>query len=258
MKAIIIEDEHSAVENLRYLLQTMVSNLQINQVIDTVSDAVEYLEKKNDIDLIFMDIHLADGNSFEILDKVNPQAPIIFTTAYNQYAIQAFKFNSIDYLLKPIQEVELKNAIQKFKNQQLPSSISNSQVQDLLALLQNKQQQFRQSFLVQKGETLIPIATQDFAFFFIQNGVVRGTTKENATYHLDGKLEDLEKELNPDAFFRANRQFLVQRSAIKNLSIYFNGRLILNASPEAQEQIIVSKANAPKLKQWLNQGGHFT
>ena len=253
MKAIIIEDEDSAVKILTFLLKNIAPDILITEVIDTVSDAIDYLSKENNFDLIFMDIHLADGHSFEILKKVAPAAPIIFTTAYNQYAIQAFKFNSIDYLLKPIQEVELKNAIQKFRNSKSQSPFSELQIQNLLELIPSPQRKFRQSFLVQKGDTLIPINTQDFAFFFIKNGVVRATTRDDLTYHLDGKMEDLEQELNPDDFFRVNRQFLIQRSAIKNLNIYFNGRLIVNTLPKAEEQIIVSKANARKFKNWLSQ-----
>jgi two-component system response regulator LytT len=248
MKAIIIEDENFAVENLRYLLQTIEPDLQIIDVIDTVIDSIDFFNQNNDFDLIFMDIHLADGNSFEILKEVYPAAPIIFTTAYDNYAIKAFKVNSIDYLLKPIQETELKNAIQKFKNLSNINDFSAVQIQDLRSLFQLKQQKFRQSYLVQKGDKLIPIATHDFAFFFIKNGVVRGTTNGNLTYHLDAKLEDLENELNPNDFFRANRQY-----AIKNLSFYNNGRLIINTSPNSIEQIIVSKANKPKIKSWLNQ-----
>jgi two-component system response regulator LytT len=253
MKAIIIEDENFAVENLRYLLQTIEPDLQIIDVIDTVIDSIDFFNQNNDFDLIFMDIHLADGNSFEILKEVYPAAPIIFTTAYDNYAIKAFKVNSIDYLLKPIQETELKNAIQKFKNLSNINDFSAVQIQDLRSLFQLKQQKFRQSYLVQKGDKLIPIATHDFAFFFIKNGVVRGTTNGNLTYHLDAKLEDLENELNPNDFFRANRQYLIQRYAIINLSFYNNGRLIINTSPNSIEQIIVSKANKPKIKSWLNQ-----
>lgn len=253
MKAIIIEDENFAVENLRYLLQTIEPDLQIIDVIDTVIDSIDFFNQNNDFDLIFMDIHLADGNSFEILKEVYPAAPIIFTTAYDNYAIKAFKVNSIDYLLKPIQETELKNAIQKFKNLSNINDFSPVQIQDLRSLFQLKQQKFRQSYLVQKGDKLIPIATHDFAFFFIKNGVVRGTTNGNLTYHLDAKLEDLENELNSNDFFRANRQYLIQRYAIKNLSFYNNGRLIINTSPNSIEQIIVSKANKPKIKSWLNQ-----
>ena len=240
-------------ENLRYLLQTIEPDLQIIDVIDTVIDSIDFFNQNNDFDLIFMDIHLADGNSFEILKEVYPAAPIIFTTAYDNYAIKAFKVNSIDYLLKPIQETELKNAIQKFKNLSNINDFSAVQIQDLRSLFQLKQQKFRQSYLVQKGDKLIPIATHDFAFFFIKNGVVRGTTNGNLTYHLDAKLEDLENELNSNDFFRANRQYLIQRYAIKNLSFYNNGRLIINTSPNSIEQIIVSKANKPKIKSWLNQ-----
>ena len=133
------------------------------------------------------------------------------------------------------------------------NDFSAVQIQDLRSLFQLKQQKFRQSYLVQKGDKLIPIATHDFAFFFIKNGVVRGTTNGNLTYHLDAKLEDLENELNSNDFFRANRQYLIQRYAIKNLSFYNNGRLIINTSPNSIEQIIVSKANKPKIKSWLNQ-----
>ncbi len=252
MQAILIEDENSAVENLKYLLQEIEPDLVLKEVIDTVSEAIQFFKTSSEYDLIFMDIHLADGNSFEIFKSVKPSAPIIFITAFDQYAIQAFKHNSIDYLLKPIEKVELKNAIQKFKNGKELNRVTDAQIQNLLGLLQTKQKTFRQSYLVQKGDKLIPIATQDFAFFFIQNGVVRGTTNKNLTYHLDTKLEDLEKELNPNDFFRVNRQFLLQRSAIKDLNIYFNGRLIVNSIPLPQEQIIVSKANAPKFKRWLN------
>ena len=217
-----------------------------------MTDAIDFFQKENGYDIVFMDIHLADGNSFEIFKAAKPKSPIIFTTAYDQYAIKAFKVNSIDYLLKPIQDSELRNAIEKFKQTQLP--IFNQQMQGLFNLIQSQKKSYRQSYLVQKGDTLTPVASNDFAFFYIQNGIVRGTTIKNVSYHLDGKLEDLENELNPQKFYRANRQYLVQRSAIKNLSIYFNGRLIVNVLPKAKEQIIVSKANAPKFKAWLNLG----
>ena len=252
MKAVIIEDEHSAVLNLEHLLKSIDATIQIVETIDTVTDAIDFFQKEKSYDVVFMDIHLADGNSFEIFKAIKPRSPIIFTTAYDQYAIQAFKVNSIDYLLKPIQENELKNAIEKLKQTQTQLLISNQQMQGLFNLIHGQKKSYRQSYLVQKGDTLTPIASNDFAFFYIQNGVVRGTTIENVTYYLDGKLEDLENELNPQEFHRANRQYLVQRSAIKNLSIYFNGRLIVNTIPEAKEQIIVSKANAPKFKAWLN------
>ena len=251
MRAIVIEDEHSAAVNLEYLLKSVEPNIQIVETIETVSDAIDFFKGNTNYDLVFMDIHLADGNSFEIVKEVEPTAPIIFTTAYDQYAIQAFKFNSIDYLLKPIREIDLKNAILKFKDTHRKTLISTQQIVALMSMVNAPKKKFRSSFLVQKKETFIPIAAEDFAFFFIQDGVVRGTTKNNQTFSLSDKLEDLEKDLKPELFFRANRQYLIQRSAIKSLQTYFNGRLVVNLQPRAKDQIIVSKANASKLKLWL-------
>jgi len=252
MKAVLIEDEHSAAANLEYLLKSVEPNIQIMEVIETVSDAIDFFKENKGYDLIFMDIHLADGNSFEIVREVEPTAPIIFTTAYDQYAIQAFKLNSIDYLLKPIREIELKNAILKFKERHHNPIISTQQIEALKSLMNTPKKKFRSSFLVQKKDTFFPIASKDFAFFFIQDGVVRGTTKDNQTFSFNEKLEDLENDLNPELFFRANRQYLIQRSAIKSLQTYFNGRLIVNLQPRVKEQIIVSKINASRLKAWLN------
>jgi two-component system response regulator LytT len=129
--------------------------------------------------------------------------------------------------------------------------VSTQQVEALMRLMNTPKKKFRNSFLVQKKDTFTPIASNDFAFFFIQNGVVRGTTKDNQTFSFNEKLEDLENDLNPELFFRANRQYLIQRSAIKSLQTYFNGRIVVNLQPRVKDQIIVSKANASKLKSWL-------
>jgi two-component system response regulator LytT len=252
MKAIIIEDEQSAADNLRFLLQSVASDIQISEPIETVSDAIAYFKENKAYDLVFMDIHLADGNSFEIVKEVEPIAPIIFTTAYDQYAIQAFKLNSIDYLLKPIREAELRNAVDKFKDKHQKTLVSTQQIEALISLVNSPKKTFRNSFLVQKKDTFIPIVSGDFAFFFIQDGVVRGTTTDNQTYSFNEKLEDLENDLDPAVFFRANRQYLIQRSAIKSLQSYFNGRLIVHLEPQPKERIIVSKANASRLRAWLN------
>lgn len=252
MKAIIIEDEQSAADNLRFLLQSVAPDIQIVQSIETVSDAIAFLKENKTYDLVFMDIHLADGNSFEIVKEVEPTAPIIFTTAYDQYAIQAFKLNSIDYLMKPIRESELKNAILKFKDKRQELSFSTQQIEALLGLVNTSKKKFRSSFLVQKKDVFIPIASKGFAFFFIQDGIVRGTTLDNQTFSFNEKLEDLENDLNPELFFRANRQYLIQRSVVKSLQSYFNGRLIVHLEPKSKEHIIVSKANASRLKSWLN------
>lgn len=252
MKAIIIEDEQSAADNLRFLLQSVAPEIEILESIETVTDAITYLKNNNGYDLIFMDIHLADGNSFEIVKEVEPTAPIIFTTAYDQYAIQAFKLNSIDYLLKPIREAELDKAIGKFKDKQPKTLVSVQQMDALISLMNTPKRTFRSSFLVQIRETFIPIKAGDFAYFFIEYGVVRGTTTANQTFAFNEKLEDLERDLDPELFFRANRQYLIQRAAIKSLQTYFNGRLVVNLQPQEREKIVVSKANASRLKAWLN------
>lgn len=251
MKAIIIEDEQSAADNLSFLLRSVAPDIEVVTAIETVSEAIAYFKENQTYDLVFMDIHLADGNSFEIVQEVEPTAPIIFTTAYDQYAIQAFKFNSIDYLLKPIREADLKHAVLKFRDKHQKTQVSPAQIEALMRLVSPPPKTYRSSFLVQKRETYLPVASGDFAFFFIQNGVVRGTTTDHQTYSFHEKLEDLENDLDPALFFRANRQYLIQRSAIQSLQTYFNGRLVVNLRPSVQDQVIVSKANVPRLKAWL-------
>lgn len=255
MKIVIIEDEYSAVENLKFALNELQIEVEIIDVLDTVIDSIEFFKSNITIDLIFMDIHLADGNSFEIFNKVNPKAPIIFLTAFNQYALKAFKFNSIDYLLKPINTLDLESAIEKYdkqyKNEEF--SLTTNQIKELLNLLKGKTNEYRKSFLIQIGDSFIPMKTEEFTYFYIDHGIVRGRNKMGESFIVDLKLEELEHELNPNEFFRANRQILINRSAIVKFSSYFNGRMILYLSPNFEEEIIVSKANSRRLKNWINQ-----
>ena len=252
MKVLVIEDEISAVQNLEHLLQVIEPGAEVVQVLDSVSDSLDFLSKNQDFDLILVDIHLADGISFEIFEKIQPKAPIIFTTAYDKYAIQAFKLNSVDYLLKPIQETELKNALEKFKRISFQAS-ELSVFENLMSSIQKSIRKYRQSFLIKRGETLIPVNVSDLAVFYIQNGVVRGATFDKQVHIIDEKLEDLEKDLDPDIYFRANRQFIVHRKAIRELNTYFNGRLLVITEPKTPAEIIVSKANAGKMKNWLKE-----
>lgn len=251
MKVVIIEDEHAAAENLKYLLKEIEPSIIIETVIDTVIGAVNFFNKEHSVALAFFDIHLADGISFEIFEQVQVNVPVIFTTAYDEYAIKAFKVNSIDYLLKPIDEDELKDAINRYisSKQALPI---NDQFQQILQLMNAKKKSHKSSYLVQQRDTLVPLNVLDIAYFIIDSGIVKAITKDHKNYVIDKKLEDIEAELNPTDFFRANRQYIVQRNAIENLQLYFNGKLILNIKPKPQEQIIVSKAKAPQLKSWMN------
>ena len=251
MNVVIIEDEKAAAENLKFLLSEVDATIHVDRVIDTVSSAVDYFSEEQPIELAFFDIHLADGISFEIFDKVQIKVPLIFTTAYDEYAIKAFKVNSIDYLLKPIDEDELKEAIDKYKASKAPVLV-NDQFQQMLQLLQTDKKSYKSTYLVQQRDTLVPLGVNDIAYFTIDAGIVKAIAFDKKGYVIDEKLEDIEAQLDPDQFFRANRQYIVQKKAIENLQLYFNGKLILNIEPKPTEQIVVSKAKAPQLKKWMN------
>lgn len=252
MKVVIVEDEIAASENLAYLINAIDSNIEILTVLDSVKSSVDYFSKGTEAELVFMDIHLADGISFEIFDQVTLDIPVIFTTAYDQYAIKAFKVNSIDYLLKPINEEELSESIDKFKSKLNEGQSSNNQLEGLMQLLSIKNKSYKTTYLVHHRDELLPVKTEDLAYFYIDTGVVKGVTFTNKSYSIDKKLEDIERELNPELFHRINRQFIVNRSAVANVKFYFNGKLILNVNPSFSERIVISKAKASEVKQWLN------
>lgn len=252
MKVVIVEDEIAASENLTYLLQTIDPGIEVLKVLDSVASSVSYFSEFTEAELVFMDIHLADGVSFEIFDRVKVTSPIIFTTAYDQYAIKAFKVNSVDYLLKPLNEEELSEAIIKFRNSSPQAQPINNQIQGMLELLQTKSKTYKTTYLVQKRDELIPVKTEDIAYFYIDTGIVKAVTSNNQTYTISKKLEDIELELNPTDFHRVNRQFILNRAAVANMKFYFNGKLIININPPSPERIVVSKAKASDVKNWMN------
>lgn len=257
MKVIIIEDEFAASDNLSYLLNRIMPDIEIVEVIDTVKSAVSYFSSEHPAELVFMDIHLADGISFEIFEQVKIDIPVVFTTAYNQYALKAFKVNSIDYLLKPIDEDELKDALNQFIEQvkeKEQKGIDNAQLNGLLGLLKEStaKKNYKKSFLVSQRDELIPLKTDEIAYFLIDLGVVKVISKANETYILDTKLDEIEESLNPNDFYRANRQYIINRDAILNLKQYFNGKLIVSVQPVAKERILISKAKATEFKNWIN------
>lgn len=252
MQLVIVEDEITASENLRYLLSEIDPSIEVIKVLDSVKGAVDYFKTEPKVDLVLMDIHLADGLSFEIFKEVELEAPIIFTTAYDQYAIQAFKVNSVDYILKPVNEKDLSSALEKYKLR-VPSEVQiSTQLQGLLASIQDKKPSFKTTYLVQKRDELVPVAVENIAYFYIDTGMVKSVTKDNQTYVINSKLEDIEAELDPSVFHRVNRQFILNRTVIVNIKFYFNGKLIINTSPKTEERIVVSKAKATEVKSWMN------
>ncbi len=255
MKILIIEDEAAATQNLQAILAEVESGGEILAVLESVEEAVDWLRKNEAPDLAFVDIQLADGLSFEIFDQVEASFPVVFATAYDDYAIRAFSLNSIDYLLKPIESSAVEASLQKYKERYAKADAwSAEMMQQLLQTMrQKKATQYRSSFLVHYRDKLLPIETKSFAYFYSQSKVVHGITQDHKAYVLDYSLEELKQQLNPAEFYRANRQYIVARQAISDISFYFNGRLILNIVPSTRDQVLISKARAPAFKAWMNQ-----
>jgi len=250
MNIIIIEDEIAACENFIFLLHQINPEIEVIKTLDSVRSAIHYFQNNNEVDLIFMDIHLGDGIAFEIYEEVTISTPIIFTTAYDQYAIKAFKVNSVDYLLKPINKEELRNAIAKFEENS--ASIQDiKKIQKILAEIKQQNKTYKTTFLVHQRESLIPLKTEKIAFFNIDSGIVKGTTHSNESFIMDRKMEDLISEIDPSLFYRVNRQLIVQRTAIKKINYSFNGKLTLTVSPKFIESIIISKAKSTHFKEWM-------
>ena len=250
MKALIIEDEKSAVRNLKSLLKEVAPQLEVINVIDSVSDAVSWFETNSFPDIVFMDIHLADGSSFEIFEYVQISCPIIFTTAYDEYALKAFKVNSIDYLLKPIGVADLRLALEKFEKLRC---VSESQ-ESLAALIRSMQKhdRYKTHFLIPyKGDKLIPLAVSQVQYFCIVEGITKAVISENESYVLPYTLDELAESIDPEQFFRANRQYLISRQAVRDIDLWFNNRLSINLRVPTNEKILVSKLRVNDFKTWF-------
>ena len=250
MKALIIEDEMVAAQALQKLIGEVSPETEIIGVLESVEESVDWLENNPMPDLIFMDIHLADGSSFAIFERVNVTCPVVFTTAYDEFALKAFEVNSIDYLLKPISKEDLERAMNKFHN--LAGIHFNAdKIEKLLEQLGEKKRH-RNYFLLPERDKLVPLSTKDIAYAYIDSKSVKIVTHEHKTYYLTHTLDDLMAQLDPTLFFRANRQFIVSRDAIKDVSIWFGNKLAINLNIEVPEKIIVSKARVAEFKCWFS------
>jgi two-component system response regulator LytT len=250
MKIAIIEDEEMAVQQLKSLLTATMPDSEVIAVIDTVEAAVEWVNTRAAVDLIFIDIHLADGSCFSIFQQCKIDTPVIFVTAWDRYAIQAFEVNSIDYLLKPVRKERLQQALDKF--QRLTSQmIVNEQQLRLITRDITKAASYKQHFLIPYKGRLIPVQADDFAWFEIKGGVVRGITFDKKHWLLEESLDELAESLNPEVFYRANRQYLVSRRSIKEVEYYFNGRFCLHMCPIPEEPVLISKAKAGRFRDWM-------
>ena len=226
----------------------------VTAVTQSVEETVNWLQTNEAPDLILMDIELADGQSFDIFNRTEVTAPVIFTTAYDEYAIKAFKVNSVDYLLKPIKEEELKKALQKFKQMaQAPAMQKN--IQTLLQEIKKIQSptEQRNRFLVKLGQKLKSIEVKEVAYFFSENGATFICTGQGQKYILDYTLDELEASVSPQQFFRANRQYLLSATSITAIHSWFNQKLKLEVTPATAEHVVVSREKANTFKQWMGE-----
>lgn len=254
MKVIIIEDESAASKRLENLLNEADSDIKIVEKLQSVRDSIEWFNNNPAPDLIFSDIQLTDGISFEIFKKINCTSPIIFTTAYDEYAIDAFKVNGIDYLLKPIKSLELKDSIAKFKRLYETNYFAEKSldIKYFLDNIRNTEKNYKQRFLIKSGNSYHHIQAEDIAYFHLDNSLVFIATKCNKKYLCELTLNSLEEVLDPKLFFRINRQYIVNVTSIQKISEFINSRLIIELLPSVQEQVIVSRERVSFFKEWMD------
>ncbi len=251
MKVIIIEDEKPSARRLQRMLEKL--DVQVSILLHSVTEAVAWFQSNPHPDLIFLDIQLSDGLSFEIFDQVSIQSAVIFTTAFDEYALQAFKLNSIDYLLKPIDAEELEIAITKYKTLQPKQENVTLHFEDIKKLLSQNSSQtvYKQRFTTKIGQHIKMIPTGEIGCFFSENKGTYAHTFEGRNYLLDLTLEKLEEELDPKTFFRINRKFYVNINAIQDIISYTNSRLELKLKSYSEQPVIVARERVKDFKFWL-------
>ncbi len=253
MKVLIVEDEAMAARRLNSLLEQLEPGIEVLAKLDSVKRVVKWLNENAAPDLIFFDIQLADGISFEVFEQTEVKSPVIFTTAFDEYAIQAFKVNSIDYLLKPIDPKELENALIKFRERTIPAApqpaFDMGMIQKAMEMMTR---QYKERFVVKIGEHIHTIPTTNAAYFFSQEKATFLQTLEKNRFIIDYTLEQLEQLVDPDKFFRINRKYLVTLEAVKDIVTYSNSRLRLILKHSDDMDAIVSRDKVQAFKKWLD------
>lgn len=247
MKILIVEDETAAYENLVDILKMMGPDIEIAGYTESIRQTIQWLQSNPNPDLIFMDIHLSDGSAFTIFSSINVEVPIIFTTAYDEYAIEAFKVNCIDYLLKPIKVEEMKRALDKFRKW------TQKDILNYLQYLTNltSAPRFKDKLLIPVKDQLQPLDMNDISCFYTTDKNTRVFLKNGTSIPYSKTLEQIEGTLNPKDFIRANKQFIIARKSVKNITIWFDSRLLITLDIESPERIYVSKNKAAEFKTWI-------
>lgn len=246
MKVLIIEDEAAAVRRLTKLILEIDQDIEIVADLDSLESSLVWINNNKLPDLIFMDINLADGNSFELFNHVKIDKPVIFTTAFDEFAIKAFKVNALDYILKPIKKIELATAIEKFKKSIKPVS---TDYKELLKVV--KQNQSPKRFLIRVGQQIKVVELRNAAYFYTQDKITFLITKEGKRYPIDHSLDKLEEIADPGQFFRINRQFIVSMFAIAEMQSWSKSRVRILLNPSTISETIVSTVRSPHFKKWL-------
>jgi len=249
-QVLIIEDEIKTGKELKNLVESLREDMEVTSILSSIKSAVKWLKENPMPALIFSDIQLADGLCFEIFRQVQVEAPIIFCTAYDEYAIQAFDANGIDYLLKPIDEEKLLRGLNKYNkvNNQEESSDYQKQLSNLLIQMEKP---YKNSLLIYFQEKIIPIKTTDIDFIHSENGIVTIYMNNKQKHNTNHTLETMETMLNPDQFYKANRQFIIHRQAILNIEHYFTRRLVVKLTQATPEPVIISKVKASEFLKWV-------
>ncbi len=252
ISVLIIEDEAPAYRRLDNLLRASDEDFKIIEVIDSVQDSLKWLRNHAPPDLIFSDIQLSDGLSFEIFKEEKVTCPIIFTTAYDAYMLDAFKTNGIDYLLKPIQQEDLERSLLKYKTfQNQENGNPSAQIDEILKAISSDGKQYKKRFLIRLGDKLIPVSTGEIAYFRYFDGSTELISKSGKKYLVDNPLDELEKQLNPKDFFRLNRQYFASADSIGIIHRYFKGKLKVELTPSPEDEVLVSREKATRFKEWM-------
>jgi two-component system response regulator LytT len=257
MRILIVEDEDLAVKKLQKTLGEVEPGAEIAGVTDSIKSTVTWLNEHESPDLILMDIELADGQSFEIFNRTTVNSPVIFTTSYDEYALRAFKVNSVDYLLKPVQKEELEAAMNKFKQTRKPAGNDGSKpgldIDTLVKELQQKLhlKEYRKRFLVKHAQKLVSIEVDDIAYFYSDGRLNFFKTEDNKKYVVDYTMDELEEMLDPEKYFRISRSFYVSVNSIDKIEDYFGNRLMLQLQPAVDKEALVSREKVTEFKKWM-------
>lgn len=250
MKTVIVEDESIAARRLAQLVLEIHPEAEILAEITSVSSGLDWFASNPMPDLIFLDIQLNDGYGFDLLDAYQDHAPVIFTTAYNEYAIRGFKYNGLDYLLKPIDKKDLRQALEKYLNRQ--ASLKGDATPDLEAFKNLLTKEYKRRFMVKLGNQFKAFSVDEIAYFRSDEGTIFLTTHKGQSYPVEYSLDQLDEILDPIQFFRINRKYIVSVHCVREIHTYFNSRLLLKLYPKEHDQVIVSRERATRFKRWLD------